>query len=594
MPGFFGVLSLKGAAVPNAAPALPEADRRLRRRLEGPGFWIQQDALGVFERDKPCLQADGLVLCADGVVLNLQALLQEHRAASLEELLRRLFEEQRLDILRGFRGGFSGVVRSRPGGAWHLYNDQLGTKPLFYCYDSARRRLLFGSELAKVADLMRAAGTRAVLDPEGARCLLGFGYMLGDLTLVEGVRRLPAGSILTVSESGVSIDNYFRLDNSPMAASDRNVLIEELHHRFQSAARDEYAKDAEYGYGHIAQLSGGLDSRMSLMSGLDAGARRPLVITCSPSGYDDALIAQRIARENGCDSLFFALDDGEFLTDVVGASTPGEGLVFFPGSAHILAMLNRLQFRGLGMMHTGMLGDGIMGSGLWLMKAGQRNCLLGANSQAHAHLAREVAERVAHQYENDELYVIYNRYINGVLNGFRTIQGFTEAVSTFMHVDVMAYALRIPASLRRGHRLYLDWLCRWVPRAADYRWEHTGWKPGASRWMVGLGHYQPRAVLRGLRRRVIGQRRLDTMSPQRFWYGSNPRIKDAWDRHYREGRAWLEAQGEIGTLAEAVFNHPEYAGKTHVLTLLAAAQILGLDGFTTDAAPSAQALALVH
>lgn len=66
-----------------------------------------------------------------------------------------------------------------------------------------------------------------------------------------------------MKDGSKEITQYYSLDNShvkqDMTAEDAVELIDRY---FRQAVKREFDKDKEYGYEHLVDLSGGLDSRM--------------------------------------------------------------------------------------------------------------------------------------------------------------------------------------------------------------------------------------------------------------------------------------------------------------------------------------------
>src|SRR5262249_43832445 len=131
--------------------------------------------------------------------------------------------------------------------------------------------------------------------------------------------------------------------------------------RFRIAIDAEYKKDEEYQYRHVATLSGGLDSRMTVMSAVLRGYKELHTITMSQRDYLDECIAKQIATKCGVHALFYALNGGEYLRDVLGPVAANDGLVLYSGAAHLYRLLSLLNWSQFGLLHTGMLGDVVLG-----------------------------------------------------------------------------------------------------------------------------------------------------------------------------------------------------------------------------------------
>ena len=96
------------------------------------------------------------------------------------------------------------------------------------------------------------------LDYEGALCLLTFGYMLGDNTLVSEIKKLPPGHVLVYEEGRIKLSEYYKLSSTPYIDENESNVIKNLDKLFSDAVELEYEKDLEYNYKHISTLSGGL------------------------------------------------------------------------------------------------------------------------------------------------------------------------------------------------------------------------------------------------------------------------------------------------------------------------------------------------
>ena len=116
---------------------------------------------------------------------------------------------------------------------------------------------------------MKQLGYRPKLSQIGAYLLLTFGFMLQDYTLIEGIKRIPPGSILSYSQEEILINRYYQVKSTPYVNDSEEEIIQNIDLLFSEAIRLEYTKDLEYGYQHIATLSGGLDSRMNIIKAKD-------------------------------------------------------------------------------------------------------------------------------------------------------------------------------------------------------------------------------------------------------------------------------------------------------------------------------------
>lgn len=221
-------------------------------------------SLKKFERDKVFREYDGNVVSLDGIVLNLKKLLIEGKAKDLDALILGLCMKDPTPFPSKLLGSFQGFMYLEKENKLIVFTDQIGSRPIFYFHDTADNTLIFSSSFPNVVRMMRCLGYTVRLNEEAAYCLLTFGHMLGDLTLVEGVRKLPPGSVLVYHDGVLSINQYYRLSNHPPVVDSEDECARKIARMIAKAVYMEYAKDLEYGYSHLATLSGGLDFRTGL------------------------------------------------------------------------------------------------------------------------------------------------------------------------------------------------------------------------------------------------------------------------------------------------------------------------------------------
>ena len=82
--------------------------------------------------------------------------------------------------------------------------DRLGIKPIYYLSDG--KRLAFASE-AKA--LLALPGVTPEVDPTALRAYLELGYVPAPLSMFRGIRKLPIGALMSVSQAGVEVRPYW-------------------------------------------------------------------------------------------------------------------------------------------------------------------------------------------------------------------------------------------------------------------------------------------------------------------------------------------------------------------------------------------------
>jgi len=569
MPGFVCIISDQELNTDNLDIKIPTLAGILNEKRSFVKGWVKWYAVSKFMDDKVFAEDVDRFICMDGVILNSRQLRNEYAAKDSFDLYARMFAKCGAGFVREFRGDFVGIVHDKRGDAWHAFTNHIGSKPIFYFFDEVKRTLIVGTELKMVVAGMRQMGYSPEIDAAGASCLLAMGWMLEDYTLIKTVKRLPAGAILTYKEGKIEIERYYRLATSPIIEDDEEQILAELDFRFGEAVRAEYEKDIEYGFRHIATLSGGMDSRISLHYARKLGYRDILCIAFSQNDAPDERISRRLASDWKCEYLFLSLDNGTYLQDIDSPVIANDGLILYSGSAHALRIERLINWQEFGLFHHGQLGE-ILGD---YKETKDTPVVKGAQFLDIRKSFFTILDPVRERYDSDYLFTFYNRGINGMLNGAITVSNFTDAVSPFSYLEFVEYVSRIPESLCRHRRLYKNWMRRYAGEAANYPWERTGLPVTAGEYQDVLFIY-----LRAIKRRLLGSRSKVSTNPFEYWYRTNPELRNALQDYYIKGLPLLDCHPDIKRDVQLLFETGNVENKTQALTLLAAVKVHQLVG----------------
>ncbi len=171
------------------------------------------------------------------------------------EVIPHLYEEYGVDLVDHLNGMFAFCVWDEPKKVLLLGRDRTGEKPLYYWWNDGQ--LVFGSELRAI--LAHPDAPRAV-DPVAMRRYLLHDYFPAPLSPIAGIRKLPAGHVLTIREGQLDVRCYWDLANyveqPEIAAMSPNVIADEIDRRLALAVRRRRRADVPVG----VFLSGGIDS----------------------------------------------------------------------------------------------------------------------------------------------------------------------------------------------------------------------------------------------------------------------------------------------------------------------------------------------
>jgi asparagine synthase (glutamine-hydrolysing) len=303
MPGIFGVVS--DAPRPDLAADLAEMARRLRHHpwyaedthVDAPtGIGVGRVALGfvntaaqpAFNEERSLLAVmEGEVHDYDEQRRELEAAGHRFQGDSHAELLLHGYEQAGQAFFRGLNATFAAALWDRRSRRLILVNDRFGMKPLYYA--PLAGRILFASEIKA---LLVDAGVPRGSDPRGIAQFFTYGQLLGEDTLLEGVRLLPAAGWLTyeVGCGRPSLERYWRLRPQPAGVRTEAETLDRIDAAFTRAVERRTRGSERLGL----SLSGGLDAR-TILGTIEPG-RAVTTVSLGIEGSLDLRSAEAMAR----------------------------------------------------------------------------------------------------------------------------------------------------------------------------------------------------------------------------------------------------------------------------------------------------------
>lgn len=285
-------------------------DRLAHRGPDDEGLWTEGPVvLGVRRLAVIDLQtghqpmaeeAGRLHVVLNGELYNFRALRRDleargHRfvTSSDTEVLLHLYEEEGPGAAAHLNGMFALALWDGPRRRLWLARDHLGIKPLYYTWSAGA--FWFASELPALLELPHL--DRA-LDPCALDQYLALRYIPAPRSILQTVRKVPAGHSLLVDEEGMRLERHWTL---PQGAEDRRPPQEwalALREALQEAVARQMVSDMPLG----AFLSGGLDSSaiVALMVQASGGPVRTFSVAFRGwPGLDETPHARRVALSLG-------------------------------------------------------------------------------------------------------------------------------------------------------------------------------------------------------------------------------------------------------------------------------------------------------
>ncbi len=192
-----------------------------------------------------------------------------------------------------------------------LARDPMGIKPLYY-YQSGQT-FVFSSE---IRTLLRTGFVPPKLDTTGLLSFLEFGSVCEPWTIVEGIRAVPAGSVLTVEKGSVTIREYWSplqvLPQEKWEASCENGsgTSGQLSPIIRDAVLSQLVSDVPVG----VFLSGGIDSSALVAVLHKNGVRaNTFSLVFDEKQYNEAPYSREIARRFGTAHEEIAISEKDIL-----------------------------------------------------------------------------------------------------------------------------------------------------------------------------------------------------------------------------------------------------------------------------------------
>jgi asparagine synthase (glutamine-hydrolysing) len=229
------------------------------------------------------------------------------RSGSDTETILRAYARWGVECVQRLRGMFAFALHDPGRKTLWCVRDRLGIKPFYYA--STADGFVFASE---VGALLQAGLVERRCDYKGLADYVRFGSVSEPLTLIEGVKSLPAGSWMKVCSGAILQTNeYWALNQAPKKVNEDEPPASAIRRLLESSVREHMLSDVPV----ASFLSGGVDS--SVITALAARqSLRPLrtfTVVFPHSRIDESRYAKAIARRCGTEHHEIDLKDDEVI-----------------------------------------------------------------------------------------------------------------------------------------------------------------------------------------------------------------------------------------------------------------------------------------
>lgn len=521
--------------------------------------------LNKFPGDQIFLSDTEQICFLNGYVYNRETFIRPEGFHEWPDSFAYSLREDKSALFSKLRGAFCGYHYEKATEQITVFTDQVSNKAVYYYCE--KDRWMVSDRLEYMVRVLQENGIVYHFDERAAEYMLTCGYMLDDSTFVAEIRRLLPGYYAELSDGDVSLHRYYELPCGREEVSE-DEAVERIDSAFRQAIDREFAKDREYGYGHLVDLSGGLDSRMVSWTAHELGYTDQLNVAYSRLGYLDHKISERIASALKHEYFHKALDDLTWMYDVDEMTCKNNGAALCLGMTGGNRLLRALNTERFGIEHTGMVGDAILSTFYHDRALNDRAPAFGLHQYSNR-LRYDFDEAILSDYRNQESFALMTRGILGAQSSYLIRQNYVETGSAFLDVDFLEAVLTIPFEYRKGHHIYIRWIAKKYPKAAEFVWEKWGVQPKESEIWKRKVRTTGKLTEEYLRR-VIRRPGQASMNPTDYWYKNDANVRKYFEAMYGQridNRLLPERlRGDIKRL----FTEGDFSEKSQALTVLSA------------------------
>jgi len=538
----------------------------INKKNTSENYHIEQNTSLKFKNDKLWIDTDDFLCVSEGIIHNLIDLCKQNNCKDSTELICKYYKENNPTFFNQFEGNFSGIFHDKRYNSWVAFNNKTGMKKVFYYQDADY--LIYSSDLKLICQWLNDSNITYSLNVESAYLLLTSGFMHEDMTLINEVNQLRAGEYCVYNDDKLTINSYFNLKNILVTNDTKQTIIETLDSLFKNAIRLEFDKDNEYNYKHLTTLSGGLDSRMTALMAHKMGYEQQVFLNFSEKGYADEIIANEIAKSYQLELLQFELN-AQSLVNIDQVVSVNNGLTVYTACSHVFSILDKIKTTSFGLIHTGMIGDAVMGSFVSGTQDTKPKISDGLYSKSLLKKTESILQKTISNYPTEELYKFYNRAFMGANNGCQYLDLIGETSSPFLNSSFLSYAYSIPRKYKYKENIYIDWIKTLHPDIASFTWEGIGGKPTNNEYLRQFYRYK-RAIIKRLPIKTMWK---NTMSPEQIWYDQHADVRLTLDKYFDENIHFLDSFSELRADVLELFKTGNITEKTQAITLLSACKL---------------------
>jgi asparagine synthase (glutamine-hydrolysing) len=325
MCGFVGLTSLDGRTIKRELFSSIKADLSLPSEFSQDEFLstdlrtaIARIHKGILQNGpQPALSDD----CKVAVLLEGEVFNEDFDLGNQPQSILSAYLEEGDSLFTRLNGSFCLIIVHSTPPCLKIVADRFATIPLYYT--RKRDYLSFSGE---IRPLLRVLGDEAKVNPLAVENYLAVGFILDGQTLLNGVKCLRPGEMLSVEDGQMKVERYWQFAFTEQRDErQQSELEEELSWLCARAVQRQTKGD----YQIAIPLSGGYDSRSLQYYWLQTNGHQPFPTISWGATEDkprtDAWVARLLSCHLRTDHTFYPLQPGELVNHFEDFITLDEG-----------------------------------------------------------------------------------------------------------------------------------------------------------------------------------------------------------------------------------------------------------------------------
>lgn len=535
-------------------------------------FSVSAQLKTKFDKDNVNFENQDIRCLLDGIIFNSKELCQRGKEALWSKCILEMYKSNS-HFFTELRGSFNGFVYDKKQNVCTIFEDQIGTRPLFYYADESI--ILVSSNFNLLYNALRKRKRKIELNELAVKYMLSFGGMLDNSTYICGVYRLLGGECLTLNIEQFTLkkEQYYDFNNITIKLTSESEMIEALDIAYAEAIRREFNKDKEYGYRSLVDISGGMDSRTVCFAAKKYGYNNILNICMSQMNARERKVAEKNVRLLGFDYVFTALDNGKFIEDIDTIVRLNYGLAYVGSVTGALKNIKMLDMDKIGIHHTGILGD--IHDGSFVSADVHEPPDLNRDKYRMSYANKfDFSDFDISGFPNQELFLFKTRGILFGLTSNLIRQSVTETYSPFADVDFLNVYFSISLKDRVSGKILQKWVLNRYPEINKVVYSNTGVKLTTSIYLRKIKSLfriiTDRYIKKGLAviKIPVDTSPKDSMNPFEFWYISNLEFRNYIDNYFKNNIELLNKYKNVRGFCENNFNTGKCIDKLLALTVV--------------------------